>query len=128
MDSLTIIDIPIQQLRILENLSQRTINICNDNGINTLEEILKLKKENFKFSSLRNCGVKTDSELLHLCDKYENYHFLNSIEDTDNSEDSLVKVKPIVNEDIEIKTLLEIEGMSIISCPLVEYTFRGIIV
>ena len=91
MDSDTINDIPVQELKNLENISQRTINLCDDNSINTLREIIKFNKNNSGFLSLRTCGDKTNRELLKICEKYEFQHFIDLVDEDSSSLKSVDK-------------------------------------
>jgi mannose-6-phosphate isomerase-like protein (cupin superfamily) len=69
-------DTPIADLRIAEGLSTRGINVCLSLGLKTLGDLLKLYSEKRrKFSSVGNCGVKTEEELVKVCEKYKNYDF-----------------------------------------------------
>ena len=49
-----------------EDLSQRAKNVCLDNDIYSLDELIEFINEGGKLSSLRNCGKKTIYEFNHL--------------------------------------------------------------
>jgi hypothetical protein len=53
-----------------EDISVRSLNICDFNGLKDLDSILFYFKENKTFAKLRNCGKKSDDELSKLCLKY----------------------------------------------------------
>jgi hypothetical protein len=49
-------------------LTTRTKNVCLSNGIFTVKDILLYYKENASFLKFRNCGSKTNFELVDLCE------------------------------------------------------------
>ena len=59
----------------MENLSVRSQNICEWNNLEDLVSILHYYWENNDFFKLRNCGQKSNTELISLCKKYENFDF-----------------------------------------------------
>jgi hypothetical protein len=63
----------IEEIFYIEDASVRSINVCNNNGLNDLSTILKYYHENKTFINLRNCGRKSDEELTALCLKYKDY-------------------------------------------------------
>lgn len=63
-------DLKLDDLRIIESLSVRTYNICSDNGLESLQDIVAFYLKNHTFKKLRNCGTKSDAELKLICDKY----------------------------------------------------------
>jgi len=66
----------IQDLRILEGLSVRSLNVCIAENITTLKELLEFQKDKrHNFAMLRNCGRMSDKELVGICDKYRDYNF-----------------------------------------------------
>jgi mannose-6-phosphate isomerase-like protein (cupin superfamily) len=67
---------PLEDLRLSEGLSTRSINVCLSVKLKTLGELLKFYSEKKKkFSSIGNCGVKSEGELIKVCEKYKNYDF-----------------------------------------------------
>lgn len=109
----TILDIPIKKLGLHENLSKRTINICIGNGIMSLRDILTFHRQNSGFHSLKNIGDKSNSELITICSKYYYHPDFNSKKQPTNWLDGSGKIKVTVNEDIDIKQLSDIEGISV---------------
>lgn len=53
-----------------ENISIRSVNICLNNGLKDLSAILDYFLVNKTFQNLRNCGTKSNKELISLCKKY----------------------------------------------------------
>ena len=73
--------ISIDEIYNSEDISPRSFNVCNNNGLNDLSSILKYYKQNKTFNKLRNCGAKSNKELIDLCLKYmffENINFKTS--------------------------------------------------
>lgn len=67
-----IANIGLKELADIENLSVRTCNICKYNGLLDLKKILQYFWENGDFKKLRNCGSKSNQELINICNKYKN--------------------------------------------------------
>jgi hypothetical protein len=101
-------DISLKLLTVYENISLRAINICKDNGISTISEILEYRQVYKDFKSSRNCGVKTNDELLYLCEKYNNFYIIKP--DVVNEEDEEIQIELIDN--IKLQALAKIEDMS----------------
>ena len=66
-------NISLEQLAKMENLSICSSNVCEWNGLKNLTAILSYYWENNDFLGLRNCGSKSNIELIELCKKYEKY-------------------------------------------------------
>lgn len=56
----------------MENLSERTKNVCIEGSLDTLFKILYYFLERNTFRDIRNCGLKTDMELINLSKKFLN--------------------------------------------------------
>ena len=54
-----------------ENLSARSQNVCIDNGMTDLSSIISYYWANEDFLQLKNCGQKSNLELIGLCKKFE---------------------------------------------------------
>jgi len=69
-ETLNLTNYHIEEIKQTENLSERTKNVCLKGSLDTLYKILAyfLKNENFK--KIRNCGEKTNQELIALSKKY----------------------------------------------------------
>jgi hypothetical protein len=111
-------------------ISVRSYNICASNQLNNLNAILYHFQKNKNFQKLRNCGTKSNIELIDLCEKYlkiKNEQFVElalfelQIEEPENEFISVVSNLPrmqreIVNTFIEINfTNLSIRGQNAIS-------------
>jgi len=67
-----LINYHIEELKRMENLSERTKNVCIEGSLDTLFKILYYFLERNTFREIRNCGLKTDMELTNMSKKYLN--------------------------------------------------------
>jgi hypothetical protein len=65
-----LINYHIEELKKINNLSERTKNVCLEGSLDTLYKILYYYLERGTFRDIRNCGLKTDLELIGLSQKY----------------------------------------------------------
>ncbi len=70
----SLINYHILELKVLENFSERTKNICLDNQLETLFKLISYYFEYGTFIDLRNCGVKSNTELITMVKKYVDKH------------------------------------------------------
>jgi hypothetical protein len=63
----------IEKLAEIENLAVRGYNACKYYNLLTLSDLLDYYKENGHFLSVRNCGRKSNDELITICKKYHYY-------------------------------------------------------
>jgi hypothetical protein len=66
----SLINYHIEELKNINNLSERTKNVCLEGSLDTLYKILYYFLERGTFRDIRNCGLKTDLELIQLSQKY----------------------------------------------------------
>lgn len=64
-------NILLHELISNEILSVRSVNLCEDNGLIYLKQILNFYEKGNSFMSLRKCGKKTEKELVEFCRKYK---------------------------------------------------------
>ncbi|MDP4291020.1 MAG: sigma factor-like helix-turn-helix DNA-binding protein [Bacteroidota bacterium] len=69
-DSVSLINYHIEELKDLENLSERTKNVCIEDSLDTLFKLIQYYQRNKSFLSIRNCGLKTNKELIGVAEKY----------------------------------------------------------
>lgn len=100
-----IINISLFELSEMEGLSVRTQNVCEFSNLKDLYSILNYYLEYGDFLRLRNCGSKSNVELIDICTKYENFKIK-------FEEETIPQIK---NEEINIdlKELSEIEDLSV---------------
>ncbi|MBP6979240.1 MAG: sigma factor-like helix-turn-helix DNA-binding protein [Bacteroidales bacterium] len=78
----------IEELQEFSGLSERTKNVCIKGSLETLYKILLYYLKNGDFKKIRNCGEKTNLELIALAKKYVDEYQVNvedlEITDEDN--------------------------------------------
>lgn len=62
----------IKDIYDANEINLRSFNVCNDNGLIDLVTILKHYEKYKTFNNIRNCGIKSNEELIKLCVKYSN--------------------------------------------------------
>jgi len=60
----------ISELFREKRISQRSYHVCRGNKIEDLNELEKYLVENENFLKIHNCGKKSNSELIILCEEY----------------------------------------------------------
>ncbi|AXE17953.1 hypothetical protein DR864_09505 [Runella rosea] len=96
--------IQINEIFSHENISIRSFTVCKNNGLKDLKSILNYYKKNKTFINLRNCGNKSNKELITLCIKYiENENAINILPIKEN----------IFTETISIEEIIDYENISI---------------
>ena len=95
-------NISLKKLAELENLSIRTVHVCEGGYLYDIKAILNYFWKKNDFLHLRNCGQKSNTELIELCEKYKDFTLKpeettpkNPIEDLINS--LTVRQKKILN-------------------------------
>ncbi len=66
-------NIKLKELAEIESLSIRTVHVCEGGFLSDINAILNYYWENNDFLHLRNCGQKSNTELIELCKKYEDF-------------------------------------------------------
>lgn len=61
----------LDEIYLKEDVSIRAINTCKVEGLYDLNAISEFYKVNGTFLGLRNCGKRTNRELIELCNKYD---------------------------------------------------------
>lgn len=67
-------DMSLAELANVEEMSVRAVNICYSLGLDTFSKILQFYQQGGDFKSVRNCGQRTENELLFICEKYLGRH------------------------------------------------------
>jgi len=75
-DLISLINYHIEELKDLEDLSERTKNVCIEDSLDTLFKLIQYYQENESFLSIHNCGLKTNKELTEMVEKYIRLHNL----------------------------------------------------
>ncbi|AJR03761.1 helicase associated domain-containing protein [Siansivirga zeaxanthinifaciens] len=78
-----------------EEISVRSYHVCKSNNLNSLKDLKEYYFKNKSFDKLRNCGRKSDEELIEICNKYHGEHF-------DNDETEIKKEKSLKSIILEL--------------------------
>lgn len=62
--------ISLVELRSTEKMSRRAFNACKTSQLFYLEDIVSHYQAHKDFTSIQNTGVKTNTELIDICEKY----------------------------------------------------------
>jgi hypothetical protein len=73
-----------------EEISIRSYNVCKSNQLYCVEDLKRYYYKNKSFEKLRNCGEKSNKELIEICNKYQG-EFL------DNLQNEIEKRNPLKN-------------------------------
>ena len=92
-------DLSIREIYEQEWMTVRAFNVCIDNGIKFLSQLLSVYKQSDSFVQFRNCGTKTEKELIEICKKYS---FDEKPKATDNE-----------SGDLSLKEIYEREWMTV---------------
>jgi hypothetical protein len=103
-------NISLEELTEIENLTARTVHACEGGCLNDIIAILNYYWENNDFLHLRNCGKKSNTELIELCEKYEDFASKPIIVKPDNHIEKLIdnltaRQRKILNNLIESQTI-----------------------
>lgn len=71
------------------SLSERAYNICQNNGLDTLDALLDYYRRHSSFKNLRNCGDKTNLELIEICKNHSTIGFIEPINESSRSFESI---------------------------------------
>lgn len=64
----------IEEIYDIEGISVRSYNLCKYNNLDTIEKLLDYYMANYTFENLRNCGRKSNEELIGISKKYRDYY------------------------------------------------------
>lgn len=103
----------LEELLKTFELSQRSFNLCIDNNINSVKELIEYFLLHKSFKNLRNCGDKSNNELIEICmyylefDEYKqliiNAENQTQIKSNENSDLNLNRVqREIINDFIDV--------------------------
>lgn len=65
----------IDEIHRKKEISVRSYHVCKYNNINTLKDIKEYYLKHKSFDQLRNCGRKSNEELIKICNKYQSEYF-----------------------------------------------------
>jgi hypothetical protein len=92
-----------------KTISVRSYNVCNDNGLKNLTDLLCYYKEHKTFDKLKNCGRRSNEELINFCTD-SNKTFISFESEMIKHENPLIKIvtdlnrnqREVINNFIEI--------------------------
>lgn len=67
----------IDEIYKKEEISVRSYHVCKHNELNSISDLKKYYYKNRSFEKLRNCGRKSNEELIEICNKYPDDYFDN---------------------------------------------------
>lgn len=77
METKKLINYHIKELKKIDHISERTKNVCLKSSLNNLYKILRFYIKNKDFGKIKNCGDKSNFELIRLSKKYiQNYNIV----------------------------------------------------
>lgn len=101
----------IEEIYYSEDISIRSFNVCKLNDLEDLNAILKHYRKYKTFDNIRNCGRKSNEELIHLCVKYIDYSSSQIVEPSKPKKQLIMTIssfnktqREIVNSFIEINS------------------------
>jgi len=80
----------VEEIFNRNEISVRAYNVCRDNKLFTLSDLKNYFHANKSFKGLRNCGTKTNRDLIEICTK-------NNVDTDHKKEDNNQKEKPFEN-------------------------------
>jgi len=92
----------LNQLSNLEEISVRSLNVCEGNGLLDLASMIRYYKEYKTFTNLKNCGIKSDEELTTICIKYIDKGNVEYSELINKENKIIILVSSLTNTQIEI--------------------------
>jgi hypothetical protein len=81
-------DYTIDDLTETENLGLRSYNICKYYNLLTLKDLVTYYFDNGDFLNMRNCGLKSNEELIDVCEKYSKFKLGESADLNDRINDN----------------------------------------
>lgn len=67
----------IDEIFLKQEISVRSYHVCKYNELNSISDLNKYYYKNKSFVKLRNCGRKSNEELIEICNKYADEYFEN---------------------------------------------------
>lgn len=98
-----------------EEISVRSYNVCRYNGLDSIDKLKEYYLKNSSFENLRNCGRRSNEELIEVCKKYLTTNADNTTEQTNKNplEEILANLTRIQREVINSFILVNINSLSV---------------
>lgn len=94
-------DILLDDLEKTDWISVRAINICKNNRLTGLNDIISFYRKYGSFKNLESCGDKTKKELSEICKKFSNHSLDVIIEEIKERYEVKKLVRQFTNDEIE---------------------------
>lgn len=89
----------INEIYFNNEISMRAFNTCIENKIETTTELGEIYSANGTFKALRNCGDKTNVELISMCLKYPNHKELADVKDLNTNKFTIQDIIVLLDQD-----------------------------
>src|SRR5690554_856001 len=98
-----------------EEISVRSYNVCRYNGLDSIDKLKEYYLTNSSFENLRNCGRRSNEELIEVCKKYKTTNADNTNEQTSKNplEEILSNLTRIQREVISSFILVNTNSLSV---------------
>jgi len=105
----------IDDLYKKQQLSVRSYNVCRYNGLDSINKLKEYYLTNSSFEKLRNCGRRSNEELIEVCKKYQTKNADNTNEQTRTNplEEILANLTRIQREVINSFILVNANSLSV---------------
>lgn len=94
-------DISLDDLEKTDWISVRAVNICKNNRLTGLNDIVSFFRKHGSFKNLENCGDKTEKELSEICKKFSNHSLDVIIEEIKERDEVKKLVRQFTDDEIE---------------------------
>lgn len=94
-------DISLDDLEKTDWISVRALNICKNNRLTGLNDIISFYRKHGSFKNLESCGDKTEKELSEICKKFSNHSLDVIIEEIKERDEVKKLVRQFTNDEIE---------------------------
>lgn len=94
-------DISLDDLEKADWISVRAINVCRNNRLTGLNNIISFYRKHGSFKNLENCGDKTEKELSEICKKFSNHSLDVIIEEIKERDEVKKLVREFTDDEIE---------------------------
>lgn len=79
----------IDEIYKKEEISVRSYHVCKYNNLNSVKDLKEYFYKRKSFDNLRNCGRKSNEELIELCNKYQGEYLVN--QELENNKENPLK-------------------------------------
>lgn len=94
-------DISLDDLEKADWISVRALNVCRNNRLTGLNNIISFYRKHGSFKNLENCGAKTEKELSEICKKFSNHSLDVIIEEIKERDEVKKLVRGFTDDEIE---------------------------